>query len=449
MEPRVTLGIPHVGNWPGYFVDTVMYLKKTPGASIIRVENKPVDVARNLIVETFLQTDATHLLFLDADMTFPGDTILRLLSRDKDVIGGTYFARTDTPIPHIYDFQRVDDLGRRWYASKGREMADYLKRHPEHSVFGHAAVLQDSDDALLRCDALATGCLLIRREVFEAIEPPWFKCWPDTAAGEVFYFCDKARNAGFDLWADLTVQCGHAAQMVFIGREDFVETFGIGSPDEHDFSEPVLVEAGPNGRRVRLGPKPADFVFPKDVEGYVIEDVARMLNELARQVPADGLIVELGSFKGRSTISLAMSGRATWAVDNFKGEALEAVDDKVIVRNHPDHITGGYKEALIDNLSRYGVADNVRIFDRDTAIPPDLVEPSIDLLFVDAAHDYESVTADLAAWEPWVKDDGVIVLDDVNFPGVAKAAADLAGRGWRLLTGSNQTIALKRTGEAL
>ena len=77
------------------------------------------------------------------------------------------------------------------------------------------------------------------------------------------------------------------------------------------------------------------------------------------------------------------------------------------------------------------------------------MEPAIDLLFVDAAHDYESVTADLAAWEPWVKDDGVIVLDDVNFPGVAKAAADLAGRGWRLLTGSNQTIALKRTGEAL
>lgn len=46
--------------------------------------------ARNLITEKFIQSDATHLLFIDADIAFHHDAVFSLLAADKDVICGVY-----------------------------------------------------------------------------------------------------------------------------------------------------------------------------------------------------------------------------------------------------------------------------------------------------------------------------------------------------------------------
>ncbi len=68
----------------------------------------------------------------------------------------------------------------------------------------------------------------------------------------------------------------------------------------------------------------------------------------------------------------------------------------------------------------------------------------IDLLYIDAAHDYESVTADLAAWEPYMKPDGLMIFDDANFPGVAHAMADAGSRGWRHVDSTGTMVAVRR-----
>lgn len=184
------------------------------------------------------------------------------------------------------------------------------------------------------------------------------------------------------------------------------------------------------------------FVFPEDVEGYLKPSVGEMLYRFACAVPEGGLIVELGSYKGRSTICLAQSGREVWAVDHFKGEPLVSLDD----REHalPDHLTGMYISAFRANLHRYGVAEHVGVLRQDTHKPPPICGDGIDLLFVDAGHDYESVTADLAAWEPYMKPTGVIIFDDANFPGVAKAMADAGQRGWRFVERTLATIAVRK-----
>lgn len=46
--------------------------------------------ARNYLVDEFLRTDFTHLVFIDADIHFNAQDILTLLALDKDVIGGPY-----------------------------------------------------------------------------------------------------------------------------------------------------------------------------------------------------------------------------------------------------------------------------------------------------------------------------------------------------------------------
>lgn len=275
-DARVVLGIPHTGDFRPYFFDTAMSLMKNTGTIIVRVERKPVDMARNMVVETVLEhyPDTTHIFFMDSDQMFPPGALQRLLERDLDIVGGTYFARTETPIPHAYRFSHEDEdekgFVRQWYRTLGAEFAKWWNGRPDKTPRPHAWVYPDWDGSLVKCDALATGCLLVKVGVFRAMAGPWFECWPGSVGGEDFDFCRKAREAGFQVWGDFSVQCGHEAQMVFVGAEDFAETYALGTPDEYNFIDPVLVEAGPNGRRVRLGADAANARPDSDTTGLTL-----------------------------------------------------------------------------------------------------------------------------------------------------------------------------------
>jgi glycosyltransferase involved in cell wall biosynthesis len=256
---KVAIGIPHAGDIKGYFFDTFLSLSRPANTPLVRVENKPIDLARNMIVEAALEDpDVTHLFFMDADMQFPTDAMFRLVQRDKDVIGGTYFARTENPVPHIYKFHHEDGedgtcpLGwphsggewGKWYLPQAKQFARFMKRHKKYAKLESPIVLPPTADTLIEADALGTGCMLIKREVLETVGSPWFKCHDGSAGGEDFYFCEKAKEAGFEVWGDFSVQCNHEYKHVWMEREDFVRRFRVGTKDEYDWDgQPVIVDA--------------------------------------------------------------------------------------------------------------------------------------------------------------------------------------------------------------
>lgn len=251
---KVVIGVPHVGDIPGYFFDTFLSLSRTANTGVVRVPNKPIDIARNMVIKDALSDpDVTHVFFMDVDMQFHPETIARLLERDKPVIGGTYFQRTMTPTPHIYQFHHEDidgvcPLGKeheeeqgRWYRPLAKEFASFFKRHPEYEEMPGATVLPMTPDTLVEADALGTGCMLIKREVLEAVGYPWFKCHEGTPGGEDFYFCERAKEHGYGVWGDFSVQCNHEFRFLWMARDDFARVFHIGKEDEHDFESPTLV----------------------------------------------------------------------------------------------------------------------------------------------------------------------------------------------------------------
>ena len=129
-QVTVAVGIPHLGNLPGFFFDSFISLDKVGQPLSIRVENKPVDIARNRIVETALKYPAvTHLFFMDSDMRFPPESLRRLLERDLPIVSGTYFARGDTPVPHAYKYAHHDANGVGWYRAMAKE---FVKEEGEH-----------------------------------------------------------------------------------------------------------------------------------------------------------------------------------------------------------------------------------------------------------------------------------------------------------------------------
>ena len=46
--------------------------------------------ARNLLAHTFLQSNSTHLMFIDADIGFNANDIISMINVDKDIICGIY-----------------------------------------------------------------------------------------------------------------------------------------------------------------------------------------------------------------------------------------------------------------------------------------------------------------------------------------------------------------------
>ncbi|HKF14593.1 MAG TPA: class I SAM-dependent methyltransferase [Gaiellaceae bacterium] len=147
----------------------------------------------------------------------------------------------------------------------------------------------------------------------------------------------------------------------------------------------------------------------KEVPGWLSDEEGEALYELARECTGKGVIVEIGSWKGKSTICLGLGSRAGSAVKIF------AVDP------HADYRHGEFKE----NIERAGIADlvtPVKGFSQDVVAEFD--EP-IELLFVDGSHEEEDVRHDFDTWIPKVVDGGIVAFHDTTWhDGVRKVVAD-------------------------
>ena len=165
----------------------------------------PVDRARNQIVDYFLKqtigeekAPLTHLLMIDADTVPPVDALRRLLSHDKEIVTGL------TPI------LRYDEKKDAW------QTYDNCFSHVDRDADGkiittHVVRRNKGLQEIFRCGA---SCLLIHRSVFETLKPPYFQFVPNEdntihVRSEDIDFCDRAKEAGYHIYADTDVACGH------------------------------------------------------------------------------------------------------------------------------------------------------------------------------------------------------------------------------------------------
>lgn len=151
---------------------------------------------------------------------------------------------------------------------------------------------------------------------------------------------------------------------------------------------------------------------------------------LARTAADGDVFCEIGVWLGRSTIFLAQElqrlGKTQcrlFAVDTFRGEAGE-VEHEVTVARYGGSIRGEFER----NLKRCGVAEMVTILEGDSAaMAAHVPDGTLRAVFVDAAHDYASVTADVAAWTPKLKPGGTMSGHDAQWHEVTQAARDVLG----------------------
>jgi predicted O-methyltransferase YrrM len=157
------------------------------------------------------------------------------------------------------------------------------------------------------------------------------------------------------------------------------------------------------------------------VKGWLSEDEAQFLYQLAKDVKAELRIVEIGSYEGKSTISLALGSKENVvieAVDPHKGE---------IADNQKEKIADTY-DTFLKNINAAGVTQKI-IVQRKTSLQAAMEYSgvSIGLLFIDGWHSTQAVLEDIDAWIPYLHPEGIVVFDDWNHEQVRVAIAQRRG----------------------
>jgi hypothetical protein len=207
----------------------------------LRIETLPteslINRARNKFVTKFLDNkefNGTHLLFIDADIGFTLQNLLRVIEFDREVVTCTY------PVKGFYWQQLLDRIKENNNIDE-QTMRDYLLQF-NVNLYPNT----EFKDGFARVKESATGFMLIKREVFTTImdKNPQLKYKPDLRTGiensqnafdffpvgiyrekdgvnrflsEDYYFCRLWEECGGEIWTDLSTPITHLGSTEYHG----------------------------------------------------------------------------------------------------------------------------------------------------------------------------------------------------------------------------------------
>lgn len=139
-----------------------------------------ITIARRNLTDIFLKSDYDYIWWVDSDMKFPIDSPVRLLKRNKDIVGVNYRRRR---------FPNANFTGMMGKPGSYKEFQT-----------------TDNSPPMELIDVLPHGCVLVKRSVYETIPHPHYlqEFVPELnlEIGEDIYFCQQAQKAGYEIWCD-------------------------------------------------------------------------------------------------------------------------------------------------------------------------------------------------------------------------------------------------------
>ena len=150
----------------------------------------PLDVARNELVDVALKQDprVEYIWFIDTDSIIPRKLLYQLIECGSTVASALYFRKLFPYDPLMY-----------------KKEGD---RYNPIREFKYGEIIS--------VDAVGMGCCLIDTRVFPYLEKPYFKFeWDgDKVISEDIYFCNKVKEAGFEVKVNTDALIGHWGGMI-------------------------------------------------------------------------------------------------------------------------------------------------------------------------------------------------------------------------------------------
>lgn len=148
------------------------------------------------------QLSYDKMVWIDSDIVWTADDIIRLIEHDVDIIAGTYL------MDGGHEFPIVENL-------------DYSKLSADGSFKFMSKIDMANKSTSFIASYTGFGFVAIKAGVLEAMEYPWFR--PKWVETDSFYdfcaedvgFCWTANDLGYDIWIDPKIKVGHEKSAIF------------------------------------------------------------------------------------------------------------------------------------------------------------------------------------------------------------------------------------------
>lgn len=170
--------------------------------------------ARNIITAMFLESECTHLFFVDSDIEFQAQDVLRALAYDKDIMAAAY-PKKALPVQYAINFKFLDDEKRRIRVENGAvEVLDastgffmVKRRVIEKMIQAHPELHYRNDSNI--DPKFNKYCY----SLFDTIHDPD----DNRYLSEDYTFCRRWQKLGGEIWLDPNTKLNHVGSYTFEG----------------------------------------------------------------------------------------------------------------------------------------------------------------------------------------------------------------------------------------
>ena len=192
-EHKVLIAVPALDTMPTQTAYSMLSLKRDCPSRYSFIVRASCADARNMLAREAIESGADRVLWIDSDMVFRDDLMLRLgedLDAGWDMVCGLYFKRELPVTPVIY--KSIDAE-----AGKAVPYDDYQQ------------------DALFSVAGCGFGAVMMTVDLLKKVDDPAYAFTPISGLSEDLSFCWRAGNVGARMACDSRIKVGHVGQITY------------------------------------------------------------------------------------------------------------------------------------------------------------------------------------------------------------------------------------------
>ena len=194
-QEKILVCMPNMGTIKNKTVASMIAMDKTENTKWCMIGGSLIYDARDICVDTAIKEDFDYLMFIDSDIEFEPDAMLKLLDRNKDIVTGIYYKRGGDHSPVVYRHIAPLEVGTRKVT---------------------CVTETDVDRPFFKVEGCGMGFCLIKVEVFKKLLEKYPTCFtPIDGLGEDLSFCYRAIQEGYEIWADGEIPLNHWGEIAF------------------------------------------------------------------------------------------------------------------------------------------------------------------------------------------------------------------------------------------
>lgn len=192
---KILIAVPCMDQVPFTFAQSLSTLEKIGECKLAMKSGSLIYTSRNSLAMMAIQMDADFVFWLDSDMVFKSDTLVRMMDtlkkNDLDILTGLYFRRVPPYSPVLFD---------------------KLEQNGEITEFSEFKTVPEG---LFEVGGCGFGCVLMKTDVFFDVQSKFGNMFaPRGNNGEDVAFCIRARECGYKIYCDPSIVCGHVGYSV-------------------------------------------------------------------------------------------------------------------------------------------------------------------------------------------------------------------------------------------